>query len=309
VRIWVENLSYTYALGTPLARSALREVNLEINPGERVGIVGPIGSGKSTLVQLLAGLLVPTAGQVWLDGVAAHERTATAQALRQRIGLAFQYPEEQIFERTVFREVAFGPRNLGLTEHEIIARVRWALEMVGLDPSMEERTPFTLSGGEMRRVALASVLAMRPEVLILDEPTAGLDPRGRRELLAQMRAWQEATGLTLIMVSHNLDELARVVERAIVLKEGRVIADGPARQVLSASELLHSVGLDVPQPVALLEALRAAGWGVRTDRLLPEEAVAEVRDWTGCNVPRAKAQDFGEQAMALSEPGSKCSAA
>jgi energy-coupling factor transport system ATP-binding protein len=285
VLIQVEKLVHTYAPGTPLERTALHEVSLEIGPGERVGILGPTGSGKSTLVQHLAGLLTPTAGRVLLDGVAAHERTVAARARRRRMGLAFQYPEAQIFEQTVFREVAFGPRNLGLEEAEVIARVRWALEMVGLDPAtMEARVPFTLSGGEMRRVALASILGLRPEVLILDEPTAGLDPEGRRELLAQVRAWQacpepgrrEEIGLTLIMVSHNLDELAQAVKRVVVLREGKIVADGPVRQVLSDGELLRAAGLDAPQPVALMQALRAAGWPVRTDRLLPEEAAAEI---------------------------------
>jgi energy-coupling factor transport system ATP-binding protein len=277
VLIEVENLSYTYAPGTPLARAALRGVSLEIGARERVGILGPTGSGKSTLVQHLAGLLEPTSGQVLLNGVAAHERTAAARTQRQRIGLAFQHPEDQIFEQIVFREVAFGPRNLRLDDTEVAARVRWALEMVGLDPAaVEGRVPFTLSGGEMRRVALAGILAMRPEVLILDEPTAGLDPRGRRELLTRVRLWQEEAGLTLIIVSHNLEELARVVERVVLLEGGQVAADGPARRVLSDGRLLRSIGLDVPQPVALLQAMQRAGWEVRTDRLLLEEAVAEI---------------------------------
>ena len=285
--IRVEDLSYTYAPGTPLERVALQGVNLEIGPGERVGVLGPTGSGKSTLVQHLAGLLEPTAGRVWLDGVAAHARTAAARARRQRVGLAFQYPEDQIFEQTVFREVAFGPRYLGLGEAEITARVRWALEMVGLDsPTMESRMPLTLSGGEMRRVALAGILALRPEVLILDEPTAGLDPRGRRELLERVRAWQEQIGFTLVMVSHNLGELARVAERAVVLARGQVVADGPARQVLSDAESLRAAGLDVPQTVALLQALRQAGWEVRTDRLLLEEAVEEIAHAAGPRLPK-----------------------
>ena len=275
--IQVESLVHTYAPGTPLARTALREVSLEIGPGERVGILGPTGSGKSTLVQHLAGLLEPATGRVWLDGVAANARTPAARALRHRVGLAFQYPEDQIFEQTVFREVAFGPRNLALDGAEVDLRVRWALEMVGLDPvAVERRVPFTLSGGEMRRVALAGILAMRPEVLVLDEPTAGLDPRGRRELLARVLHWREETRATLILVSHDLDELARVVERVVVLAGGRVVADGPVRRVLSDRELLRAAGLDVPQPVALLQRLREAGWEVRTDRLLPEEAAAEI---------------------------------
>lgn len=275
--IQVENLSYTYAPGTPLARVALRDVNLSVSAGEQIGIQGPSGSGKSTLVQHLAGLLEPTSGRVLLDGVVAHERRDSARAQRERIGLAFQQPEDQIFEQTVFREVAFGPRNLGLDKTEIAARVRWALEIVGLDPTaIDGRVPFTLSGGEMRRVALASILAMRPEVLILDEPTAGLDPQGRRELLDRVRAWRSETGMTLIIVSHNLDDLARVVKRMVLLERGQVVADGPARQVLSDDQLLRSVGFEVPRPVALLQGLHKAGWQVRTDRLLPEEAVAEI---------------------------------
>jgi energy-coupling factor transport system ATP-binding protein len=242
-----------------------------------VGILGASGSGKTTLVQHLAGLLQPTSGRVLLDGVAAHERTPAALAQRRRIGLAFQNPEEQIFEQTVFHEVAFGPRNLGLDDEEVAARVDWALHMVGLNPpDMGQRVPFTLSGGEMRRVALAGMLAMRPDVLILDEPTAGLDPQGRRELLHRIHLWQQQMGLTLIVVSHNLDELARLVERVVLLREGGVIADGPARQVLSDVGLLRSVGLDAPQSVALLHALREKGWGVRSDRLLLEEAAAEI---------------------------------
>jgi energy-coupling factor transport system ATP-binding protein len=277
VLIRVEHLVHTYAPGTPLERVALRGVSLEIGPGERVGILGPTGSGKSTLVQHLAGLLEPTAGRVWLDDVLAHERTSAARARRVRVGLAFQYPEDQIFEQTVSREVAFGPRNQGLDGAEVAARVRWALEMVGLDPAaVGGRVPWTLSGGEMRRVALAGTLAMRPEVLILDEPTAGLDPGGQRELLARVRAWQEKMGMTLILVSHNLDMLARLVERAVVMARGQVVADGPVRQVLGDGKLLRPAGLDVPPPVALLQALRERGWAVHTDRLLAEEAVAEI---------------------------------
>jgi energy-coupling factor transport system ATP-binding protein len=277
VLIQVESLSYTYSPGTPLERLALRGVSLEIGGGERVGISGPSGSGKSTLVQLLAGLLEPTSGQVLLDGTAAHERSGDARAQRARMGLAFQQPEDQIFELTVRREVAFGPRNMGLDGDETARRVDWALEMVGLDPpEIGERVPFTLSGGEMRRVALAGILAMRPQVLILDEPTAGLDPQGRRDLLRRVRTWQEETGLTLIMVSHHLDELAQMVDRMVLLEGGGVVADGSTRRVLSDGQLLRSIGLDVPPTVALLEALQQEGWQVRGDRLLPEEAIAEI---------------------------------
>jgi len=277
VLIQIDKLSYVYAPRTPLARTALDGISLEIQPGEQIGFIGQTGCGKSTLAQQIAGLLAPAAGRVLLDGVAAHERTPAARTLRRRIGLAFQHPEQQIFEQTVLKEVAFGPRNLGLAEAEVAERVRWALEMAGLDPAaFVERVPFALSGGEMRRVALAGILAMRPDVLILDEPTAGLDPRGRRELLARVSRWQAETGMTLILISHHLDEVVRLAKRVIVLAHGQVAADGQSRQVLSDSRLLRSAGLSAPQPVALLEALRAAGWQVRTDLLLPEQVVAEI---------------------------------
>ncbi|MGD1992378.1 MAG: energy-coupling factor transporter ATPase [Anaerolineae bacterium] len=281
--IRVDHLVHTYAPRTPMARTALAGVDLEIGPGERLGILGRTGSGKSTLVQHLAGLLEPTAGCVWLDGTAAHERSAAARTQRRRIGLAFQYPEDQIFEQTVFREVAFGPRNLQLSEGKIAQRVDWALEMVGLDPAaVRDRNPFTLSGGEMRRVALAAILATEPEVLILDEPTAGLDPRGRRELLQRIQASHAAIGSTLILVSHDLDEVARMVERVVLLDAGTVAADGPAEKVLSDARRLRAVGLDTPRPVALLHKLNAAGWPVRTNCLLPATAVEEIaRVWRG----------------------------
>ncbi|MCS7283261.1 MAG: energy-coupling factor transporter ATPase [Anaerolineae bacterium] len=281
MHIRVECLTHIYAPGTPAERFALREISLEIEPGERVGILGPTGSGKSTLVQHIAGLLKPTVGQVLLDGVPAHAPTAEARARRRRVGLAFQYPEQQIFETTVFREVAFGPRNLGLNGEEVTRRVRWALETVGLDPeAFGARTPFALSGGEMRRVALASVLALLPRVLILDEPTAGLDPRGREDLLARLDAWQRETGATLVVVSHHLDEVARLVERVVVLQEGRVVADGPARALLGDGNLWRSLGLAPPPEVALLEALQQLGWPIPPECWPREELAREIlRQW------------------------------
>jgi energy-coupling factor transport system ATP-binding protein len=281
VLIQVENLTHVYNQGTPFERVALRDVNLEIGAGERIGILGPTGSGKSTLVQHLAGLLKPTAGRVLLEGMPIHSKRIAARELRLQVGLAFQYPEDQIFEQTVSREVAFGPHNLGLEEAEVTERVNWALEMAGLDPTaVAHRVPFTLSGGEMRRVALASILAMRPRVLILDEPTAGQDPQGRQALLDKVGAWQQETGMTLIMVSHALQDLARLVERVIALSEGRVVAEGPTRQVLSDVRLLHAIGLDVPEPVVLLQALRRVGKEVRVDLLSPTETAAEIaRVW------------------------------
>jgi energy-coupling factor transport system ATP-binding protein len=272
--IQVEDLTHVYAPGTPFERVALRQVNLQIAAGERVGILGPTGSGKSTLAQHLAGLLKPTAGRVLLDGVPVH---SAPRDHRLQVGIAFQYPEDQIFEQTVFREVAFGPRNLGLDEAEITARVRWALEIVGLDSkTMSQRMPFTLSGGEMRRVALAGILALRPRVLILDEPTAGQDPQSRRQLLARILAWQEVTGLTLVIISHALEELGQAVERLVILKEGQMVADGPTRHILSDEARLDAIGLDIPEHAQLLRALRRKGKKVRTDLVSAAEAATEI---------------------------------
>jgi energy-coupling factor transport system ATP-binding protein len=296
--IQVENLTHVYAPGTPFERVALRQVNLQIAAGERVGILGPTGSGKSTLAQHLAGLLKPTAGRVLLDGVPVH---SAPRDHRLQVGIAFQYPEDQIFEQTVFREVAFGPRNLGLDEAEVAARVRWALEMAGLNPeAMSQRMPFTLSGGEMRRVALAGILALRPRVLILDEPTAGQDPQSRRRLLARILAWQKEIGLTLIIISHALAELAlpvpsaaegspaeglgRTVDRLVMLKEGQVVADGLTRHILSDEALLDAIGLDMPEPVKLLQALRQRGRKVRTNLVSAAETAAEIAHVWGLRV-------------------------
>ncbi len=275
--IEVQSLSHTYASGTSLARRALSSVDLRIRPGERVGIIGETGSGKSTLVQHLAGLLKPTSGQVLLDGVPAHGRSAAARARRRSVSIAFQYPEEQIFQQTVFGEVAFGPRNMGLKGDDLADRVRWALSLVGLDPSsIVDRSPFALSGGETRRLALASVLAMRPQVLILDEPTAGLDPRGRAALIERIRAWPGEQAVTSVIISHDIGCLASAVNRLIVLREGKVKADGPARRILTDSEALSVAGLRPPAPVALLCGLRQAGWPVRTDRITLAEAASEI---------------------------------
>ena len=269
------------APGTPFERVALRQVNLQIAAGERVGVLGPTGSGKSTLAQHLAGLLKPTAGRVLLDGVPVH---SAPRDHRLQVGIAFQYPEDQIFEQTVFREVAFGPRNLDLDEAEVTARVRWALEMVDLDPgTVSQRMPFTLSGGELRRVALAGILALRPRVLILDEPTAGQDPQSRRGLLARILAWQEETDLTLIIISHALEDLGQAVDRLVMLKEGQVVADGPTHHVLNDVPLLNAIGLNVPEQLRLLRTLRQRGVKCGTDLLSVAEAATEIAHVWGLN--------------------------
>ncbi len=273
-----QELTHVYLAGTPLASVALEGVSLAIYRGESVGILGPTGSGKSTLVQLFAGLLRPTAGRVWVDGVDLTRRGVDLRRIRQRIGLVFQYPEHQLFEETVFEDVAFGPRNLGLGPEEVAERVEEALTLVGLPPErFKSRSPFSLSGGEMRRVAIAGVLAMRPEVLILDEPTAGLDPQGRRALLELVRKLQtERRDRTVLLVSHRMDDVARVCERVVVLHQGRVYLDASVREAFREVARLREIGLDVPRVTEVLLRLRASGLAVRTDRLTVEEACAEI---------------------------------
>ncbi len=273
-----EDLAHTYLAGTPLASVALRGVTLQIRRGEAVGLLGPTGSGKSTLAQHFAGLLRPTSGRVLIDGVEIYGRDADLRRVRRRIGLVFQYPEHQLFEQTVFDDVAFGPRNLGLDPDEVTERVHWAMRLVGLDPErFARRSPFSLSGGEMRRAAIAGVLAMRPEILILDEPTAGLDPRGRRELIDLVRHLRQAQeDLTLLLISHSMEDVARLCERVVVLHQGQVFLDSPVRVAFAQAERLRGIGLDVPRVTDLLIRLRAGGLPVRTDRITVEEACEEI---------------------------------
>ncbi|MDR5709192.1 MAG: energy-coupling factor transporter ATPase [Armatimonadota bacterium] len=273
-----QDLTHVYLAGTPLASVALRGVSLAIHRGESVGLLGPTGSGKSTLVQIFAGLLRPTGGRVWVGGVDLWARGVNLKQIRQRIGLVFQYPEHQLFEQTVFEDVAFGPRNLGLGPEEVTERVEEALALVGLPPeAFRHRSPFSLSGGEMRRVAIAGVLAMRPEVLILDEPMAGLDPQGRRALLELIRKLRtDRPGLTVVLISHRMDDVARVCERVVVLHQGLVYLDAPVREAFREAVRLREIGLDVPRVTDVLLRLRAAGLPVRTDRLTVEEACAEI---------------------------------
>ncbi|MBC7083830.1 MAG: energy-coupling factor transport system ATP-binding protein [Bacillota bacterium] len=275
--IRVENLCYTYNPGTPFARTALEDINLEINDGEFVGIIGETGSGKSTLIQHFNGLLRPTRGRVLVDGVDIWQKDVRLKDIRQKVGLVFQYPEHQLFEETVFADVAFGPRNMGLDEDEIGMRVRRALEMVGLDfEAVKARSPFELSGGEMRRVAIAGVLAMEPSVLVLDEPVSGLDPRGRDELLQELTRLHEKFEYTVVLVSHSMEDVARLAKRLVVMHRGRVVADGPVRDVFRMMDLLRETGLGVPQVTELMLELARRGKDVRTDVLTVEEAKVEL---------------------------------
>ena len=272
------HLTHVYLKGTPLEAVALQDVTLSIEAGEFVGLIGPTGSGKSTLIQHLNALLRPTGGEVRVAGINPADARADVKTLRQQVGLVFQYPEHQLFEETVYDDVAYGPRNLGLTEDQVRERVGESLALVGVDPGrFGRRSPFSLSGGEMRRVAIAGVLAMRPRVLVLDEPAAGLDPKGKEEILGQIRALHQAQGLTVLLVTHSMDEAAQLVRRLVVLARGRVVMDGPVREIFRRAQDLTALGLGVPAITALMLRLRSAGMAVTPDVLTVDEARAAIR--------------------------------
>ena len=274
--IQVEHLTHTYMTDSPFAATALEDVSLTIEDGELIGLLGHTGSGKTTLVQHLNGLLKPTSGRVVVDGLDITEKGVSLLEVRRRVGLVFQYPEYQLFEETVAKDVAFGPKNLGLSEQEVDQRVRFALREVGLAyDEIAQRSPFELSGGQMRRVAIAGVLAMRPGTLILDEPTAGLDPAGRRSILGMIRELHAAGGLTVVMVSHNMDDISSLATRLVVMSRGRMVLTGEPRQVFQHRELLESIGLGIPQAAELTQRLIAEGYPLPADLYTPEE-VAEA---------------------------------
>ena len=257
--IRVEGLTHTYGQDTPFCRSAVDGVSLEIYRGEFLGIIGHTGSGKSTLIQHLNGLLQPTVGKIYLDGRDIWADPKKIRDVRFRVGLVFQYPEYQLFEETVYKDISFGPRNMGLDEKEIDRRVRSAAYFVGLRDDQLDQSPFELSGGQKRRVAIAGVIAMEPEVLILDEPSAGLDPAGRRSLLKNIKEYHRERGTTVVMVSHSMDEVAENVDRIIVLADAGVVMSGTPREVFSRAGELVAVGLDVPQVTRVAMALRQRG--------------------------------------------------
>ena len=255
----VKALTHTYSAGTPFEHKAIDNVELQVMPGEFLGIIGHTGSGKSTLIQHLNGLLRPTDGQILLDGKDIWAKPKEIRKVRFQVGLVFQYPEYQLFEETVYKDIAFGPKNMGLQGEEIDRRVRQAAVFAGLDEDMLERSPFELSGGQKRRVAIAGVIAMEPKVLILDEPTAGLDPRGREAILAQLRAYHEQKGNTIILVSHSMEEIARNVDRIVVMSHAHKLMDGTPEEVFSRAEELLQVGLDVPQVTKVAMELQKRG--------------------------------------------------
>lgn len=270
--IEIRNLTHTYSEGTAMRTVALEDVCMTIEDGEFLGIIGHTGSGKSTLVQHLNGLLKPTSGQVFIDGEDLNGEHVNRRALRQRIGLVFQYPEYQLFEETVAKDIAFGPKNQGLSKEDIDERVRYAMDCVHLDyQKYSERSPFELSGGQMRRVAIAGVIAMRPSVLILDEPTAGLDPRGRDRILSMLEQLHAEQHTTIVMVSHSMDDMARLATRLIVMAEGKILATGTPREIFSQEKMMISAGLGVPQVASLCSALRAKGFDLPPDLYRPEE--------------------------------------
>jgi len=257
--IRVENLTHTYGQNTPFCRSAVDGVSLEIMEGEFLGIIGHTGSGKSTLIQHLNGLLKPTSGTVYLRDRDIWADPKKIREVRFQVGLVFQYPEYQLFEETVYKDIAFGPKNMGLSQNEIDERVRSAARFAGLEESLLDKSPFDLSGGQKRRVAIAGVIAMEPQVLILDEPSAGLDPAGRQSLLANIRAYHREKGTTVVMVSHSMDEVAENVDRIIVLADAGVVMSGTPHEVFSRAQELVDVGLNVPQVTQVAMELRRRG--------------------------------------------------
>ena len=260
----IEHLTHTYSAGTPFQRSAVDDMNLSMMDGEFLGIIGHTGSGKSTLIQHLNGLLKPTSGRILLQGRDIWADPKKIRDVRFQVGLVFQYPEYQLFEETVYKDIAFGPKNMGLDEGDIDRRVRDAAAFVGLTEAMLDKSPFELSGGQKRRVAIAGVIAMEPKVLVLDEPTAGLDPRGRDDILARIQDYHRAKNASVVLVSHSMEEIARNVDRIVVLSDSHVFMEGTPRQVFARADELDQVGLDIPQVTKVALALRRRGLPVDT---------------------------------------------
>lgn len=274
--IILDHVSYIYEKGTPLEVRALDDINLVIPDGQFLGIIGHTGSGKSTLIQHMNGLMKATDGSVYFNGADIGDRDYNLKELRSKVGLVFQYPEHQLFEIDVFSDVCFGPKNLGLSDKEVKLRAYEALKQVGIEDEYFYQSPFDLSGGQKRRVAIAGVLAMKPEVLILDEPTAGLDPKGRDEILKLIKKLQTEMGITVILVSHSMDDVAEYVERIIVMNQGKVMYDDVPREVFSHYKELEEVGLAAPQVTYVMHKLRESGFRVNTECITIAEAAEEI---------------------------------
>ena len=274
--IRIEHLNYRYSAGTAFERQALSDVNLELPDGQFVGMIGHTGSGKSTLIQHLNGLLKPTSGRVLYNEEDIFSEGFDLRRLRSKVGLVFQYPEHQLFETDVFTDVCFGPKNLGLPKEEVEARALAALDQVGLKEKYYKMSPFELSGGQKRRAAIAGILAMEPEVLVLDEPTAGLDPKGRDDILDQVAKLHRERKITVVLVSHSMEDIARYVERIVVMDHGSVLFDDTPREVFRHYRKLEEVGLAAPQVTYLVNELREKGWDVPTDVTTVEEAAQAI---------------------------------
>ncbi|MCI9142690.1 MAG: energy-coupling factor transporter ATPase [Lachnospiraceae bacterium] len=274
--IILDHVSYVYGEGTPLEVRALDDVSIQISDGEFVGIIGHTGSGKSTLVQHMNGLLKATSGHIYFNGQDIYDRDYSLKKLRSKVGLVFQYPEHQLFEIDVFTDVCFGPKNLGLDKKEAELRAFQALRSVGLPEELYYQSPFEISGGQKRRAAIAGVLAMKPEILILDEPTAGLDPKGRKEILDQIGKLRTETGMTILLVSHSMEDVAEYVDRIIVMNRGRVMYDDVPKQVFSRYRELEEVGLAAPQVTYILHELRDRGFQVDTEATTIGEAAETI---------------------------------
>ena len=283
-QIKVEGLRHVYSAGTPFERVAIDGISLTIEPGQLVGIIGHTGSGKSTFIQHLNALLQPTAGKVYCGGKDINADKYSRKAVKAQVGLVFQYPEYQLFEETVYKDIAFGPRNMKLGEDEIDARVREAADFAGVDEELFERSPLELSGGQKRRVAIAGVIAMRPGVLVLDEPTAGLDPEGCRQILANIMRYKEKTGSSVLIVSHNMDDVARLAERILVFSNGGIVMDGRPDEVFSQPEKLMEIGLSVPHATEIAMALRAHGVALTGAIYTHEQLRAAILEKKGAGV-------------------------
>ncbi len=281
--IKINNMTYTYNPNTPFESHALKNINLEIKEHEFIGLIGHTGSGKSTLVQTLNALILPTEGSVDIDGMLTTSKSKDLKAIRQKVGLVFQYPEYQLFEETIALDIAFGPKNLGLDQEEIDRRVKESMELVGLDyESMKDQSPFDLSGGQKRRVAIASVLAMKPKYLILDEPTAGLDPEGRDSILSEIKElYNRDENITIVIVSHSMEDIAKLANRVIVMHQGQVFADDHPRKVYARDEELEKIGLDVPQITKATRLLKNKGYDFDDTIITVEEALDAILNIKG----------------------------
>lgn len=271
--IEIKNLTHIYSQGLPFEKKAIDGINLKIEENEFIGIIGHTGSGKSTFIQHLNGLLRPSSGEIIIDGIKVDTTSSNLTELRKKIGLVFQYPEYQLFEEAVERDIAFGPENLDLSKEEVLKRVKSSMDSVGLDyETYKDKSPFELSGGLKRRVAIGGVLAMEPRVLILDEPTAGLDPRGRDEILREIKSIHEKRKITVILVSHSMEDVAKIAERIIVMDRGKIFLDSDPREIFRNEDKLLSVGLGIPQITSLMRALKKKGLDIRDDSITVEEA-------------------------------------